>query len=328
MNQDNQEGTICTLLFRRVGDSLLATPAIRAIKKHFPARKLLVFAEPQVYRVFELIPWIDKIVDTGKSPSPFHLARLLRHNGQPAVTVDFLSDPRSTLACFFSHSKMRVGFAQPMRSLLYHKRVSLQDPLNPIYSAAHKLKLALALGAESDSLETDFYLKPPDLEFAREWQKRANITQSQHIIAIFPYSRREYKRWPADHYVELCRKLAASPNIIPLLISGPGEANYCRAISDSAGLNRRHTLVFHDLGEMAAVLRISNLYVGNDGGPKHLAVAVKTPTVTIFQNDPPEYWTPPNNAQHIALSSDAASMSGALSVDSVYDTVASVLDAE
>jgi ADP-heptose:LPS heptosyltransferase len=125
--------------------------------------------------------------------------------------------------------------------------------------------------------------------------------------------------------VELCRKLTASPSIIPLLISGPGEASYCKAIAEYAGLDQKHSLVFSDLGEMAAMLSSSSLYVGNDGGPKHLAVAVKTPTVTIFRNDPPEYWTPPNHALHIALTSDASSIGSVLTVDAVVDAVSHML---
>jgi ADP-heptose:LPS heptosyltransferase len=95
----------------------------------------------------------------------------------------------------------------------------------------------------------------------------------------------------------------------PVVISGPGEAGYCRSIAEAADLPGEQLQVFDDLGNMAAFLQRSALFIGNDGGPKHLAVAMKTPTVTLFRNDPPEYWTPPSDLNHVAIISQTGESS-------------------
>ncbi len=327
MNSHKLNGDIYALLFRRVGDSLLATPALRAIKKRFPEKRLSVLAEPQVERVFELNPFVDEIILTEKSPSPFKLAQLMKQNGRPEHVLDFLSDPRSALACLLSGSRNRVGFRTPLRSLVYHQRIALQDQSNPVYSALHKFKLAEAIGAGKESLETDFYLRESDTDFLVEWQKRTRIRKATKVIAIFPFSRRVYKRWQPDHYISLCRKIQAVPDFFPVLISGPGEADYCRTIALAANLDERHSIIFENLGAMAAFLKSSSLYVGNDGGPKHLAVAMDTSTVTIFLNDPPEYWTPPDSRKHISLSSSETNAgSDEVSVDSVMHEIHEMLE--
>lgn len=316
MSEITGHGDIFALLFRRIGDSLLATPSLRALKQRFPDRKLFVLAEPQTARVFAGNPVIDDILITPKSPSPFQLAGLIKRHDKPAATIDFLSDPRTALACLLSGARTRVGFKTSLRSLLYTHRVPLQNTAAPVYSAKHKLGLARALNAETESLDIDFYLKESDSGAVTKWKQRAHIHESTRIIAIFPYSRRDYKRWQPDRYISLCKKLQAIPDFFPVLISGPGEADYCSSIVTAASLNENHLLVFDDLGKMAALLKLATVYVGNDGGPKHLAVAMGTPTITVFLNDPPEYWTPPDTTRHIALASSAPA---GISVDTVMD---------
>ena len=318
MSSSGINGDICALLFRRVGDSLLATPALRAIKKSFSESRLCVLTEPQVVRVFEGNPNIDEVIVTERSPSPLQLVRLMKRNGRPAITIDFLSDPRSALACLLTHAGTRIGFRTSMRSIFYTHRVSLQDEQHPVYSALHKLGLAKAAGANDESIETDFYLSDSDSEFANGLLARLRVRKPTQLIAIFPFSRRDYKRWEPDRYISLCRKLQAIPDFFPLLISGPGEAAYCASIATAAGFDEKHLIVFDDLGEMAATLKECSVYVGNDGGPKHLAAAMGTPTVTIFLNDPPEYWTPPDSFIHVVLSA----MNGKdIAVETVLDEV-------
>jgi len=316
VNLEHQK--IVALLFRRIGDSLMATPALRAIRKRFPDHLLSVITEPQTARIFELNPAIDEIFIADKSPSPLQLSRLIKQNGRPEIVLDFLSDPRTALACLLSGAHVRVGFKTSFRSLVYHHRVPLQDQLHPVHSAKHKLELAMAIGSKTESLETEFYLTENDIQFASDWQRRTSIHDATRLIAIFPFSRREYKRWQPDRYISLCKKLQAIPDFFPVLISGPGEADYCSMIAAAANLDERHSIVFSDLGEMAAFLKLSSLYVSNDGGPKHLAAAMQTPTVTIFLNDPPEYWTPPNSSLHIALASNDTA---GISVDTVLNAI-------
>jgi len=315
--------TICALLFRRVGDSLIATPALRAIKKHHAECQLVVFCETHVTRVFEGNPWIDRVIDVDRSPSPFTLARAMRRAGHLTTAVDFLADPRTALACRLSGANHRVGFAGRGRSWLYTQTVARQDPARPLYSAEHKLGLSRALEAPDDSLTIDFILKDREVSRVAGAFAEMGIAPSDVVAAVFPYSRRDYKRWPTEHFVSLCRALHTERAMVPVLLAGPGEVEYCTRIAAAAAPSVAHVLRAESLGEIAAALRSSILLIGNDGGPKHLAVAVGTPTVTIFGNDPPEYWTPPNDSRHVALTA-SGSRSGMSSITT--DTVLKAVD--
>ena len=293
-------GAIATLLFRRVGDTLLATPAIRSLKERFPNTQIFVLCEPQVMRVFEGLTYVDEVLNVGSSPSSLVLANALRAIPNLGATVDFLSDPRSALSCAMGGAPIRVGFAKSLRRFLYTHRISVQASARPVYSAIHKLKLAEALGASSSNWETDFAVTSEN-EMAADTELRKRSLSSSGTIAFFVTSRREYKRWPLERFAEVVESVRAYERKSIAIIGGENERATIDEFCSLAKLSANNISIFTNIGDMAAFLRKCELFIGNDGGPKHLAVAVSTPTVTIFQNDPWEYWTPPNSSQHIAV---------------------------
>jgi ADP-heptose:LPS heptosyltransferase len=291
---------VCALLFRRVGDSLLATPALRALKKGVADCRLQVYAEPQVMRVFQHNPWVDDLIEVDE-PNAFRLASLVRQGRKPGVTVDFLSDPRSAWASFLSRAPVRVGFAHSVRRHLYTHLAPLQDPTQPIYSARHKLRLANALGCDEQDTRTEFHLSQQDRDFADTiWRERQ--WSGVPVAAFFIHSRRDYKRWPLKFFAEVIEHLTRQNHLLPLVLSTPEDESAAGTLSTLAHLEDSQILELRDLGHLGAVLAKCALLIGNDGGPKHLAVAVGTPTVTIFRDESPDYWTPPNTNFHMAVS--------------------------
>lgn len=300
-------GAIAALLFRRVGDSLLATPALRALKARYPKSAMIVLCEAQVRRVFEGLDYIDKIACL-ESSSSLALANALRAIPNLAATIDFLSDPRSALASAMGGASVRVGFAKSLRRIMYTHRVAVQDGDNPIYSAAHKLKLAEALGAHSENVLPDFVLFDENRSVADKLFQESNLRKSQ-TAAFFITSRREYKRWPLDRFIEIVNAVQSELELLVTVIGGENERSVIEEFCKTANLPSGSAVHFSNIGDMAAFLSNCKLYIGNDGGPKHLAVAVGIPTVTIFQNDPWEYWTPPESSRHVAIGGKSQSPS-------------------
>lgn len=305
MNSSSAAQTRCAaLLFRRVGDSLLATAALRAVKQWNPAAQITVFTESHVQRVFAGLEYVDNIVDCGSSPTAFALAGLMRRHGPFEYSMDFLSDPRSALACMLSPARHRAGFQKFPRDLVYTHRVARQDRDGPIYSGLHKLGLARALGAPASDSLPEFHVTPENELVAATLLAERGFT-AQSFAAFFVTSRREYKRWPLEDFAQVAHAVRDGFAMKVAVIGNAAERAEIERFTRVANLDPAAHFEFSDLGEMAALLKLARLYVGNDGGPKHLAVAVGTPTLTIFQNDPWEYWTPPDSPQHLAIA-DAA----------------------
>lgn len=294
------DSRIVALLFKRVGDSLLATPALRTLKQCLPNAHLSVIVESGIRRVFEHNPWIDEIRSVDPSPSTWQLINSLSKPMRPDVVLDFLSNPRSALACLISRSPLRVGFACRGRQWVYTNKVPLQNPSNPVYSAIHKLGLVKSLGLSSQDYATDFFLTEQDRSFADQTWQTHQWKETDKVIAFFVHSRRTYKRWPLDNFANVIAKIKQQNWGIPVILMSPDDDSAPQVLQ-LTGLSEQYLLRTNELGQLAAILSKCSLLVGNDGGPKHLAVAVKTPTVTIFGAEPSIYWTPPE-PKHIALS--------------------------
>ncbi len=288
---------IAALLFRRVGDSLLATPALRAIKKAYPEAQLEVVTEPHVERVFRGNPWVNSVRAVQKVTA-IELSRQLREGGAPDVVVDFLSDPRSAIACFLSRSPVRVGFAHLLRRHLYTRPVALQSAKHPIYSVQHKLALAYAVGAKADDVHTDFYVTETDRLWADDQWRQRGWTNDLPAVAFFVHSRREYKRWPVAHFLEVIRHVNEERHARPVILHTPGDDEPIQTLLKSRAVTEESIITLQDLGHLGATLAKCSLLVGNDGGPKHIAVALNVPTLTIFGPDRPEFWTPPHSELH------------------------------
>lgn len=292
---------IAALLFRRVGDCLLATPALRAVKQALPAAELTVVAESHVGRIFGGNPWIDNIEILHRAPSAFQLAAALRRRGVPDVTLDFLSDPRSAIASLLCGAGSRIGFAKRGRSLFYTCTVPLQSTLQPVYSAVHKLQIAAALDIHTVEFATEFQLTATDHDFAEAAWNSRGWSAADRVAAFFVHSRRAYKRWPLEHFANVLHLLQAQSNVKRLVLSTPDAGESIAELETHCALHASEKIELADLGRLGAVLARCAVLIGNDGGPKHIAVAIGTPTVTVFCHESPVYWTPPGDPLHTAL---------------------------
>jgi len=299
-----EKPTIIALLFRRVGDSLMATPALRNVRAWRPQARIVVLAESSVRRVFEGNPAVSEIFDIPprrKSLEFWHVLQLVRRQ-RPQITLDFLSDPRSALLSRMSGAPVRVGIGYRGRRWAYTRWIPCQDPQQPLYSAEHKLKLSKLWGDAAQSDATlDFFLCPEDELAASHLWEREGWGSETNVIALGVHSRREHKRWPPEQFAKVAQRLIQELNVVIALIAGPGEEAGVRNVLELIHDRRAHMISPKGLGALAACLKRCRLFIGNDGGPKHLAVAVGTPTLTLFGAEPSEFWTPPGDARHVAL---------------------------
>ncbi len=227
-----------------------------------------------------------------------------------------------------SGARRRAGIG---RRWAFTNSISRQDPAHPVYSAQHKLQLVTTLGIPASDLKTEFYLNSDDHEFAAAaWDKRG-WKETTSVTAFFVHSRREYKRWPADAFCDVIRRLLEERLSTPLILATPGDESAVAEVRARSALPAENVLPIQDLGQLGAVLARCRLLIGNDGGPKHVAVALDIPTVTIFGPDPSEYWTPPDRTRHIAITSSGNGASGQgpvndVSAEAVFAAARSLLE--
>ncbi|MFH1010269.1 MAG: glycosyltransferase family 9 protein, partial [bacterium] len=215
---------------------------------------------------------------------------------------DFLSDPRSALLSRMTGAPVRIGIGYRGRGWAFTHSIPCQDPNRPMYSARHKAQLAEPFGEPvSTNCALEFFLRSEDEEAAAHLWKQKGWSKETPVVALGVHSRREYKRWPVERFAQVAQRLIYECEAAIAVLAGPGEEVPAQQVLRLLGDSRAHLLQPNSLGSLAACLSRCRLFLGNDGGPKHLAVAVGTPTVTLFGDEPFEFWTPPDNPSHIAL---------------------------
>jgi ADP-heptose:LPS heptosyltransferase len=295
---------VLLIQLRRIGDVLMTTAAVRALREAWPEADLTYLTETPSQEVFANSPRVDRILLYPRAGGLLgHLrmmARLRRERFD--VVVDFFSNPRSAQLAWSSGAPRRIGFGYPGRRWAYTDRVA--PPAGLRYAAADKVALLAPLGVRAASLLPEVFLSDTDRAQAREQVAALGVQPGELLVGLCPVSRQPYKVWPAPHFARLADALIERYGAKVLLFWGPGEEAFVHAV-------RAH-MVHHALPDypvprlplMAALLERCHLYVGNDNGPRHFAIAVGTPTVAVFGKPHPESWTPPGDPRHRAIARD------------------------
>ncbi len=281
-----------------VGDLVMATPCLRAVRDHFPRARIVGLVKPSIAGVLDGGDWFDRLwpIPTKRwDGGLLATARALRRE-KIDLALLLSNSFRSALTVWLGGCRRRVGYALYGRSLL------LTDVLQPMRGR---------LGRRTPSPVLDFYNRlaqqigcPPPGHRLHLCTTRADELSAETVWNITGLDAfREVvclnsggafglaKHWPIDHFAELARDLARKRGCGVLVLSGPAERLLCREIVQRAG----HPAV-HGLGPLAdlphgpqlslglskACVRRASLLVTTDSGPRHFAHAFDRPVVTLF----------------------------------------------
>jgi ADP-heptose:LPS heptosyltransferase len=276
---------------RWMGDVLLCTPAIREARRAFPDAVIDFATEPAGGEVLRSNPHLDEVlVDRGGLASRIALLREVVRRRYDAV-VDFRSTNSTAQLATASRAPVRIGIrGRGPRNLAYTTLVERIDL--GTYAARHKLDMLARLGVATSEV-TDLSLELPVGSAAREkaaavW--RANGLDGRTVVAISPVSREAYKQWGAERWAAVADDVTDRGAAV-LFTNGPGEIEQVAAVVE----RMRHAPVWNygstTLEELAALLERCELWVGNDGGSKHVAAAAGVPTLSVVRWQIGRVWT-------------------------------------
>jgi heptosyltransferase-3 len=201
---------------RRIGDVLMCTPALRALREAHPEARIDFLTEPASVPVLERNPHLSNLlVSRGGFASQTRLLREIRRARYDAV-VDFYGSPRSAWTVAFSGAPRRIGFPYRARRVAYTEAVGTPPR---VYSALSRMHLVKRLGAWSDDLSLDFPISDNDRAFARRLWEREGL-EDERVVAMFPSSRRADKVWPAERFSAVADALARGYDFRALLLWG------------------------------------------------------------------------------------------------------------
>ncbi len=275
-----------------VGDAVMATPCLRAVRQQFRQAHIVGIVKPYVAGVLEGGDWFDRLL-----PIPTqhwdgglcHVAGQLRRE-KIDLALLLSNSFRSGLTAWLGGCRRRVGYAHHGRSLL------LTEALQPIRDERGRLKprpivhaynrLAEQVGCPSPGTRLHLFTTPADELWADLVWQRTGLDRYSEVVCLnsggaFGLA----KHWPVEHFAVLARELARRRGCGVLVLCGPAERTLCRQIVELAGHPAVQGLASEpalSLGLSKACVRRAHLLVTTDSGPRHFAHAFDRPVVTLF----------------------------------------------
>jgi heptosyltransferase-2 len=293
-----------------VGDAVMATPTLRALRQQFPGAHISYLMRRYVKPVFNGMPWADKLITyrTGRTKAKagkgtFDLAGRLRAR-KFDLAILLPNSFKSALICKMAGIDRIIGYERDGRGfLLTDKLLPVKDRGKYVPTPIVKYYLGLAqyLGSSQRDLKLELFITDHERREAREVLSRGGLDPGINrpaaagaapLVLLNPGA--QYgaaKCWLPEYFAQLADRLIEELGATVLLSASPKE----RPILDSITRQMRHAAVDLSragltLGALKEVVRRCDLMITNDTGPRHIAAAFDVPVVTIFGPTHPE-WT-------------------------------------
>lgn len=284
----------------RVGNVLLTTPLLRALRKGLPDAEIVLLHAASKEALVRGLPHVDRLEPFEKKhffrrPWAFwaQLRRLRRERFDLVIEAGHYHAFSLTAALLAKVCAPRaiVGHDRGMARWFFHHPVP--QPPGVVHDVAVKLSLLGPLGIEPAGFELETPLARDAAALARmEAQLRGDGLDPERLVVINPGARMSVRRWSPAAYGAIARALAERHGAQPLILWGPKERALAEEVLAHAGPEARLAPPT-DLAELAALLALARGFVTNDTGPMHLGVACGVPTVAIFLATPPARWGHP-----------------------------------
>ncbi|MGQ4808325.1 hypothetical protein NKDENANG_01707 [Candidatus Entotheonellaceae bacterium PAL068K] len=284
---------ILVIQFRRIGDVILSTPVLRALRQHYPQSSIAYCADPAPAEVLKGNVCIDEVLIHPRSGTWQQAVQFLHRVRQSRfdLVIDLMGNPRSAILARISGARYRVAFARFPRSLCYNILVDHRHEVQQ-YSVTKRLRLLEPLGIHATDISLTMTHTQQEREDVARFLSAYGVMPEDLLICIDPTSHVATREWPSASFSQLVDRLSERLRARVCLLWGPGEKEKVQVVAAAARSGALLNPAW-DLQRVAALLGRADLFIGCDSAPKHIAISQDTPTLTIFGSQGSVNWTPP-----------------------------------
>jgi heptosyltransferase-2 len=292
-SEAGRAGPILVVPYMWIGDFVRCHSVVKLLNERFPDRPVDMLATTLCAPLADYMPGLRQaiVADLPRRrlalSGQFALAQRLKREAYGSALI-MPRTWKSALAPFLAGIPQRTGFAGEARFFLLNDvRFGERDLPRMVDRCA-----ALALPPDAQSQP---HWPLPELKVPRPeidaWRKKRGLDRvDRPIVALAPGAVGPAKRWPAESYAELARRLV-DDGLAVWVLGGPGEKALAAAI---VGDGPARDLTGPDLRDAILALAAANAAVSNDSGLLHVAAALGTPAIGIFGPTSPWHWAPLN----------------------------------
>jgi len=297
----------------RIGDVVLSSPAIKAVRDAYPDSHIAVLVRPYAREAVDGNPCVNEVITYDKSGKEKSLSGKIRFisrlkNKKFDLAIILHPNNSSHIIAFLAGIPVRLGYDKKSGIFLTKK-----IPHTKQYGLKHEIDYVLDLlryiGIESSDKDLHMPVNKASEERVRGLFDKNGIAQNGPVITVHPAASCRSKRWAAERFAKVSDLLAEKFGARIVIISGPGDdkmmGDKVAVLMKSGALNLAGKTSISDI---ASILRRSKLLITNDSGPVHISCAVGTPVISIFGRKDrglsPKRWGPVGK-RDVALHKDA-----------------------
>ena len=302
---DKQRNRILIVRTDAIGDVLLSTPVIKALRQKHPQAYISMMVAPHAKDIIEGNPYLDEVIvydKDGKHKSWIRSLKFASRLKKKKLDLAVILHPtnRVHLLTFLARIPKRLGYNRKLGFLLNerkeHKKQEgakheaeynlelLKDEFwqenekenSPGIESSERIRLFMPVKAESEKWVDHLF-------------KSFGISASDKLLAINPGASCPSKLWPLERFAQVALKLARAHNLKILVLAGPKDILLADKIALHHELKGKiiNLAGKTSISQLASVLKRCALFISNDSGPVHIASALGTPVISIFGRSQP-----------------------------------------
>jgi heptosyltransferase-2 len=283
---------IAVFLPNWIGDVVMATPAIRALRETFPQAEMISVSKPYVADTLAGSPWFQRtLLFDKKGPLErrfLNVAKQLREAPIDAAVL-FPNSLRAAALAKIGGAKRIVGFARYFRDFLLTQRLyparGPRGSYRPVPMIDDYNRVVQLLGVPDPGYRMELFTTPHDDALANDTWQRLKLNRFPFVVGLnsggaFGSS----KHWPTPYFAELAAKLVERFGCGVVVLCGPSERETAKEIASKSGRSEVMALADEPLsiGFTKTIVKRLGLLVTTDSGPRHFAAAFDRPVVSLF----------------------------------------------
>jgi heptosyltransferase-3 len=320
---------ILVIKFKHIGDVLLMVPTVRALRVRFPDAHISCLVNKGTEEMLAGNSLIDEVLTFDRTlkqlsrlkkiMASLRWARILR-NKRFDLVVDLSEGDRGAVISFISGARIRASFDVPrevaslksllpkLGYLLFHwhfkgkgtlgRRLLFTHLAQPKgireHTIEHDLNVVRELGIDVENKELEIFVSGEAREYIKNLLEELGIGEKELLTIIHPVSRWREKEWRDDGFAAACDYLIRRYHSKVVLTAGSAEGEI-RKVREIIGLMKETPVDLSGkltLKELVALIERSNLYLGLDSAPMHIASALRKPVIALFDPTSIPEWAP------------------------------------
>lgn len=284
----------------RIGDVLLSTPVVRALRDNFPHAYIAMMVSPYAKDIVEGNPYLDEVIiydKDGKHKSwgrSYKFAHNLKNKRFDLAVIPHPTN-RVHLVTYFAGIPRRIGYDRKFGFLLTD-RIKHTKQFGEKHELEYTIDLISYLGIEAEDKSLFMPIKESSEKYVEDLFIREGISKVDKLLAVHPGASCPSKIWPNERFAEVADRIVKEYGFKVLVVCGPKDIFLAKNVVKHMRSKAVNLAGRSSVSQLASIIKRCRLFISNDSGPVHIASALGTPVISIFGRDQkglsPKRWGP------------------------------------